>query len=288
MKKILHITSGDICGGSLAKSGVAGEVFIWHDILYDGPRKPGWPDDDILNARAQFIENETGKGLRKEIVLKTLRHQYAKLSAAGEYENIVLWFDACLFDQSMLCHILNCLHMKGIKNVELLCIDSFPGIVPFNGLGQLLPAQFLSVYHKRRPLTEEQFLFAGIVDKAFALQDKDAFIRLSNEIGVPLPWVPAAVARWIKEQPDQTTGLGQLEKLALEAIRSGKHTPREIFAAVAERDTHPQFWGDTTLWAKINSLALKNPLLVAIHGPENLLPQWEGNTDLDLFRIFAL
>ena len=288
MEKILHITSGDICGDSLAKSGVAGEVFVWHDILYDGPRKPGWPDDTMLNTRAQFIEDATGEGLGKELVLNTLRNQYDKLSAAGEYENIVLWFDACLFDQSMLCHILNCLHMKEIKNVELLCIDSFPGIVPFNGLGQLHPSQFLSVYHKRRPVTEEQFLFAEKVDRAFALQDIDAFLRISNETDAPLPWVPAAVARWIKEYPDEATGLGQLEKLALEAIRGGKHTSREIFTAVAEMDTHPQFWGDTTLWAKINSLALKNPPLVAIDGPETLLPQWETKTDINLFRITAL
>lgn len=288
MKKIQHITSGDICGGNLAKSGVAGEVFVWHDILYDGPRIPGWPDDDILKVRAQFIADATGGGLGKELVLNTLRNQYDKLSAVGEYENIVLWFDACLFDQSMLCHILNCLHMKEIKDVEILCIDSFPGIVPFNGLGQLQPSQFLSVYHKRQPVTSEQFLFAEKVDRAFALQDKDTFLRLSNENSAPLPWVPAAVARWIKEQPDEATGLGQLEKLALDTIRSGIHTPCEIFIAVAEKDTHPQFWGDTTLWAKINLLALKNPPLVAIKGPAKILPQWETETDLNLFRITPL
>jgi hypothetical protein len=29
MKTVLHITSGDIAGGSLAKNGIAGEVFVW-------------------------------------------------------------------------------------------------------------------------------------------------------------------------------------------------------------------------------------------------------------------
>lgn len=41
MMDILHITSGDCAGGSLAKAGLPGEVFVWHDILYDGPRNPG-------------------------------------------------------------------------------------------------------------------------------------------------------------------------------------------------------------------------------------------------------
>lgn len=37
MSKVFHITSGDIAGGSLAKAGLPGEVFDWHDILYMVP-----------------------------------------------------------------------------------------------------------------------------------------------------------------------------------------------------------------------------------------------------------
>lgn len=33
MSEILHIASGDIAGDNLARSGVPGEVFVWHDIL---------------------------------------------------------------------------------------------------------------------------------------------------------------------------------------------------------------------------------------------------------------
>ena len=41
MNRTLHITRGDCAGDILAKTGIAGEVFVWHDILYDGPRKAG-------------------------------------------------------------------------------------------------------------------------------------------------------------------------------------------------------------------------------------------------------
>jgi hypothetical protein len=76
MTETLHITSGDIAGESLIKSGIHGEIFVWHDIMYDGPRKPGWPDDDILLARASFLEKSTGGGLKKSYILKTLKEQY--------------------------------------------------------------------------------------------------------------------------------------------------------------------------------------------------------------------
>ena len=287
MNQKIHITSGDIAGASLAKAGLPGEVFVWHDILYDGPRQPGWPTANDLSARALFLEESTAGGLDRGRILKTLHNQYQRLSAAQSYERIVLWFDACLFDQSMLVHILTCLSHMGILNVELICAHSFPGIEPFHGLGQLQPEQLGSLHVKRRPVTNGQFRFAAVVDRAFATQDANLLTELSKMTAPPLPWVPAAVKRWLQEQPDPATGLGRLESLALAAIRAGCETPDDIFRFAADKETPPQFWGDTTLWAKINGLANRVPPLVQIEGPANRLPQWESQFSLKEFKITA-
>lgn len=98
----------------------------------------------------------------------------------------------------------------------------------------------------------------------------------------------AAATRWLQEQPDVTTGLGRLEGLALAAIRAGCETPGEIIASVAAADTPPQFWGDTTLWAKINGLADRVPTLVQIAGPMDRLPQWQSPVPLKEFKIKIL
>lgn len=285
MGSTLHITSGDCAGESLAKSGISGEILVWHDILYDGTRIPGWPDTTTLEARAQFLVETTAGGLEKEHVLRTLKNQYQKLASAAGHEAIVLWFDACLFDQSMLAHILTCLQLQNIQQAELLCVDAFPGIVPFNGLGQLQPSQLASLYGQRRPVTEPQFHFAGVVDKALATQDQEQLESLSCRTDAPLPWIPAAIKRWLQEQPDPQTGLGRLESLALEAIRGGCQTPADIFSRVASADRPPQYWGDITLWAKINALADRTPPLVLISGPMERLPQWQGPVKLERFRI---
>ena len=288
MKGTLHIIGGDCAGDRLAKSGIRGETLVWHDVLYDGPRNPGWPDDATLVARSRFLEEMTGGGLDKEDILGTLRDQYRKLAGAEDHERIVLWFDACLFDQAMLVHILACMRHQGIRNAELLCVDAFPGIEPFHGLGQLQPSQLASLYDRRRPVTDAQFRFAAVVDGAFAVRDLQALAGLSQETDAPLPWVAAAAARWLQEQPDPAKGLGRLESLVLRAIRGGCATPKEIFAAVSALDTPPQFWGDITLWAKINALADRNPPLVRIEGPEKRLPQWDSTFDLKAFRIKVL
>lgn len=288
MGKALHITSGDIAGGNLVKSGLPGEVFVWHDILYDGPRCPGWPDDKTLNARAVFLEETTAGGLDRRRVLETLYNQYRKLAEAAADDHIVLWFDACLFDQSMLAHILTCLLHRGLRGVELLCVDAFPGIEPFHGLGQMQPDHLACLYGNRQVVTEGQFRFAVRVDEAFATQDYGVLTELSQAIATPLPWVPAAVARWLQERPDPATGLGRLAGLALAAIRAGCETPSKIFTAVAAADTPPQFWGDITLWAKINALAERQPPLVRIVGPMERLPQWESEVPINDFTITAL
>ena len=119
MENTLHITSGDSAGGSLAKAGLPGTVLVWHDIMYDGPRNAGWPDEDTLNARAAFLQEATAGGLDKQCVLETLRNQYQRLAEAATQEHIVLWFDACLFDQSMLAHILTNCHLRTSESQPL-------------------------------------------------------------------------------------------------------------------------------------------------------------------------
>jgi hypothetical protein len=283
-RQTLNLTSGDASGDLLSAAGVEGEVFVWHDVLYDGPRKPGWPTTATLEARAQFLSEFSDGGLSEAGVFRTLEQQYDKLAGAGSYENIVLWFDACLFDQSMLAHILTCLRLKEIEGTSLICVDAWPGIEPYNGLGQLKPEDLASLEESGQRITDAQFDFAAQVDRAFALNDPTLLTELSVRTNAPLPWVPAAAARWLQEIPDPDSGLGRLDSLTLEAIGNGFQLPVEIFRAVAAADKPPQYWGDTTLWAKINALAERTPPLVGIEGPSARLPVWNP-TNLEAYTV---
>ena len=82
--------------------------------------------------------------------------------------------------------------------VELLSVDAFPGIEQFHGLRQLRPDQLVSLYDHRQPVTYAQFQFAVHVDKALAAQDFGALTELSQASNALLPWIPAAVGRWLQ------------------------------------------------------------------------------------------
>lgn len=155
-------------------------------------------------------------------------------------------------------------------------------------LGQLTPEQQASVYDLRRPVTDEQSDYAAIVDRAFATQDTALFAELAKATEAPLPWIPAAVARWLEETPEPITGLGKLAALSLDAVRSGHDKPGDTFTTVAAADTPPQYCGDTTLWAKINDLAYREPPLVQIDGPNNRLPQWITDTPMNEYTVTAV
>lgn len=286
MKHKIHITSGDCAGQLLQEAKLSGEILVWHDILYDGPRNPGWPSEATLQARAIFLEQCTAGGLDQAYVLETLQEQYCKLSEMPADTQIVLWFDACLFDQSMLCHILTCLQHLKRSQVELICIDAHPRIERYNGLGQLQPSELTASYPTRQPVSPEQFEFACQVDRAFAEQDLAAFQALAAQSQAPIQWIPAAVKRWLQEHSYADSEFGRLEYHALAALRAGHHSPAEIFTAVAQADTPPQYWGDSTLWAKINGLADRTPPQVRIQGPSPRLPQWQSEHPLAEYRVY--
>ena len=279
-----HLTSGDSAASILRAAGLPGTIHVWHDVLYEGTHEPGWPCAETLCLRARMLENHTGGGVSFQKALKTLRDQYAGLRAAAD-RPIVLWFDACLFDQSMLVHLLACLRDRPAGSVSLVCIAACTGLERYNGLGELPPASFAEHYPRRAPVTPAMFAFATEADAAFGHHDGTALRRLASLTDAPLPHVPAAAARRLREFPDPETGLGRLEQLVLQALDQGAMKPKALFHAVAALDAPPQYWGDTTLWQAINGLAMRRPPLVRIAGPTPRLPQWPGQGDDDAYVI---
>ena len=97
MENTLHITNGDCAGDSLRKSNIKGRVLVWRDMLYDGPRNPGWPTESTLQARARFLEQVTGGGMARKAILGNLEEQYPysrNCRKVGSHSSLVRFMSA--------------------------------------------------------------------------------------------------------------------------------------------------------------------------------------------------
>lgn len=60
----------------------------------------------------------------------------------------------------------------------MICINAFPGVTPFYGLGQLTPAQLASLWLDRQPVAAEQRALGARAWEAFTSPDPQAVRQL--------------------------------------------------------------------------------------------------------------
>jgi hypothetical protein len=227
----LHITNGD-CAADTLRTFLPDPVKITCDVLHDGP---------IVPAPAWLA------------------------AGPGEYGEVVFWFEHDLFDQLLLIRALDVLHDQ--KNVSLICIDRFPGVEPFYGLGQLNAAQLASLTDTRSPITPDQYALAQHAWAAFGAADPRELAQVahlattSKRARAVLPFLGDALTRFLAEYPSVAHGLSRTEELALSALCEGPSTAGELFRTVQSKETSPFMgdWGFYDILRRLNSA--RTPLL---------------------------
>jgi hypothetical protein len=245
---MLHLTNGESAAGSLRGSGVPGRVISWQDVLHEGPVPAGLTLEGTSDVRAHFLAHSDGASF------PAVSERFAERDRAlGTARHVVLWFEHDLYDQLQLLQILATLSDKPDVAAEMVCIDAFPGVEPFYGLGQLTPIQLASLWPKRQPVTAEQLSLGSRAWKAFTSPDPGAVPRLlATDLGA-LPFLRNALRRLLDEFPAPPTGLGRTERQLLQAIAQGVRSFAELFAANAAAE-EASFMGDTTVQSRLEAL----------------------------------
>src|SRR2546426_8233817 len=147
--EMLHIHNGDSTAGTARKANVPGEHLSWREALVCGPTPRGLSADEFSRVRAKHLSD--AYGLRIEVCAKELREQQEALASSGDHDEVVLWFEHDLFCQVHLIYLLNWFAKRelGKTTLSLICIDNFPGIDDFRGLGQLNEEQLASLFPQR-------------------------------------------------------------------------------------------------------------------------------------------
>jgi hypothetical protein len=264
---VLHVTNGD-CAADVIRRVVADPVIITADVLHEGP-VPALDGDDWYRVRGEFLGN--GHGSADQIS----RQLAAADRAIVEAGHLVLWFEHDLFDQLQIIRVLDLL--AGLKSrpatdalqprptTSLICIDRFPGVDRFIGLGQLSAGQMATLVGTERPATDEQFALASEAWAAFRSPDPSPLLTLvaDRERSRPLPFLRDALLRYLAEFPSAANGLSRTEALALGVLAGGPQSGGVLFAAVQAHEPRP-FMGDWPFFDIINRLASARVPLVSI------------------------
>jgi hypothetical protein len=263
----LHVTNGDSAGDKLRRI-VEGAVTITADPLHEGPAPPvegeAWYD-----TRARFL---AGGDTGHEEIKNDLAAWDRTIVDGHRAGDIVLWFEHDLFDQLLLIRTLDLIgglqRAARRSRVSLICIDRFPGVDRFIGLGQLSDEQLATLIGTERPVTADQYTLASEAWAAFRSPDPRALLELTvrlPEHGHGLPFLRDALLRFFAEFPSAANGLSRTEDLALGALRDGAMNGGALFVAAQAQEERP-FMGDSTFFRALRTLESARVPLVTIAG----------------------
>jgi hypothetical protein len=235
---------------------------VWCDPLYDGP-VPAGDDEQVLQSRARFLSDGTEAGYAE--TLNDLREWRRVIAEHDAHAELVLWFEPDLFDQLNLVQLLTWLprHLPATKPVRLICIGSFPGRPGFKGLGELTPPELASLFDGREPIAEAQYLLAERAWLAFRAPDPRSLDDLRQADTSALPFLAAALTRFLEDYPWTSDGLSRTERRLMQLAEPG---PIRLAAAFPRMSDGERAWytTDTSLADTAHSLASTVPPLAGL------------------------
>jgi hypothetical protein len=264
----LHITNGD-CAASILRTFIADPVAVTADVLHEGPAPAdleggAWRTcREHFHASAGYNVDEATRG--------RLAESEQLIASAQPYDEVVLWFEHDLFDQLLLIRTLDTFGQirPATPAASLICIDRFPGVERFIGLGQLTAAQLATLTDTRKPVTPEQYALARDAWRAFRAANPKALVELTARLTADtitpaaLPFLGSALRRFLEEYPSTTNGLSRTADAALRAVAAGPLDGGRLFFETQTAEEHP-FIGDTSFFLILRRLADARVPLVTI------------------------
>jgi hypothetical protein len=262
MTRFLHVANGGSTTGTIEAAGIPGARSLWADVLYEGPVPAGLTDDELVEVRSRFLSGT-------EDPVNDLREWRAAIARHETYDELVLWFEHDLFDQLNLLQLLPWIRerLPPAKPVSLICIGSFPGRPNFKGLGELTPGELAPLLDTRQPVSEAQYALAGRGWQAFRESSPEALDRLRREDTSALPYLAAALTRFLQEYPWTSDGLSRTERRLFELARDGGIALGKAFPRMSD-DEQAYCPTDGTLAEMAEALSRTSPQLLTLDASE--------------------
>jgi len=278
--RLLHVANGTSTTMTIEAAGIPGICSIWADPLYEGPVPAGLSDTGLLDVRMRYLagpaDSTPGAGSAGEDpsldAANDLRQWRAAIERHESYDELILWFEHDLFDQLNLVQLLTWIrdHLPATKPVSLVCIGSFPGRPDFKGLGELTPDELAPLLGARQPVSDPQYELARRAWQAFREPTPEALDQLRRDDTAALPYLAAAVTRFLQEYPWTNSGLSRTERRLLELANGDGIALWRAFPRMHDGE-QAYYVTDGSLAALADALSRTSPPLLTLdvsHAPD--------------------
>jgi len=257
--RFLHVANGTSTTRTIEAAGIPGACSIWADPLNEGPVPGGLTDEEVTDVRTQYLAGPDSSPVND------LRQWRAAIARHESYDELVLWYEHDLFDQLNLIQLLPWIrqHLPETKPVTLICIGAFPGRPDFKGLGELRTDELAPLLGTRQPISEPQYALAERAWHAFRSPTPEALDTLRSSDTSAMPYLSAALTRFLQEYPWTRDGLSRTERRLLELAQGQGISLLKAFPLMhqGERSYHV---GDLTLASIAHDLARTSPPLLTV------------------------
>lgn len=261
---MLHIMNGDHAANRLRESGIQGDILVWRELYTYGPVTTDMKKSTARQHRAIVLEDELGIPQKEYLQIEALEK---KLRSLQQYKEIVLWFEYDLYDQTMLSYLLNYFSGEDLQNIRLnlLCINSYPEVEHFRGLGQLTSKQIESLSGSWHVIEKQELRAGKQFWEAYTSSDIRQHQQYLQSGTNELPFAKATFEAHLSRLPSVTNGLGSIEQATLQAISAGVQHPHDLFREVGDK-LHILGLGDLEYWAHLKRIAEGASALIRMSG----------------------
>jgi hypothetical protein len=269
------VANGTCTTRLIESAGIPGVRSIWADPLHEGPVPGGLTDAELLDVRARYLAGPAEEADVESV--NDLRLWREAIRRHESYDELVLWFEHDLFDQLNLIQLLTWTRtcLPASKPVSLVCVGSFPGHPAFKGLGELSPDELAPLLETRQRVGEAQYSLAERAWEAFRQPTPEALDRLRHADTAAMPYLSAAITRFLQEFPWTADGLSRTERRLLRLAYPGSISLSVAFPRMHQGED-AYYVTDLSLMSLAEALSRTLPPLLAF-APRR-------SADSDLFR----
>jgi hypothetical protein len=278
--RFLHVANGTSTTETIEAAGIPGNCSIWADPLYEGPVPAELSDAELMEVRRTHLDgppDPTRPNRAQHNPLRDARNDLrlwrAVILRHDAYDELILWFEH-LFDQLNVIQLISWIadNVPAEKRVSLVCIGSFPGRPGFKGLGELAADEIASLLDTRQPITVSQQDLARRAWQAFREPTPEALDALRRNGTSPLPYLAAAITRFLQEYPWTRDGLSRTERRLLQLADSSNGISLQRAFPRMHEGEQAYYVTDRSLATLAETLSCTSPPLLTLSPSEGERP----------------